>query len=64
MIQRRGGGLPLLLPLLGENPPKNGVGQFGSMAKMEFNRLNRGPPLAAMVKSRTQLYNINTTSIE
>ena len=26
MIQRRGGGLPLLLPLLGENPPKNGVG--------------------------------------
>ena len=32
MIQRRGGGLPLLLPLLGENPPKNGVGpvwQYG-----------------------------------
>ena len=37
-----GGGLPLLLPLLGENPPKMGFGHFGSMAKMDFNRLNMG----------------------
>ena len=38
MIQGRGWRDPLLLPLLGENPPKMGSGHFGSMAKMEFNR--------------------------
>ena len=45
MIQGGGGGLPLLLPLLGENPPKMGPGHFGSMAKMELNRFNRGASL-------------------
>ena len=50
MIQGGGGGLPLLLPLLGENPPKMGSGHFGSMAKMEFNRFNRGRHFQKMVQ--------------